>query len=239
VKETIFVAGATGAIGQRLIPLLLADGWSVVGMTRSAGRAEDLRSRGVEAVVADAFDAEAVLKAVTRASPSVVMHQLTDLPRELSKLDAAALARNARLREEGTRNLVAAARAAGARRLVAQSIAFSYAEGPRPYHEGAPLAGDLPDASDTARGVVSLERQVLGSGLEAVVLRYGKLYGPGTGADRPWGSGAVHSDAAAHAALLACRSTATGVFNIAEEDGEVDSARARMELGWSEDWRAP
>jgi nucleoside-diphosphate-sugar epimerase len=236
----VFLAGASGVIGRALTPMLIAAGWRVVGTTRSADKAEVLKSLGVEPVVVDAFDATAVNTAVAGAQPDVVIHQLTDLPFGLDPdLMPDALVRNARLREEGTRNLVAAAVAAGARRLVAQSIAFVYAPGPTPHGEDDPLAVDadgLPGVS--ARGVASLERQVLEAPLAGVILRYGALYGPGTGADTGWGPGPVHIDAAARAAALAVEADVTGVFNIAEADGAVSSEKAQRLLGWRADWRA-
>jgi nucleoside-diphosphate-sugar epimerase len=136
----IFLAGAAGVIGRRLTPLLLAHGHSVWGTTRSSGNTEFLRKLGGRPVVVDVFDAEALATAVLDARPEIVIHQLTDLavvhnPAKRSS----ALARNARIRDEGTRNLVAAARKARARRLIAQSIAWAYAPGPGPYREDHPL----------------------------------------------------------------------------------------------------
>ena len=128
----VFLAGATGAVGRRLSLLLLADGHAVTGTTRSRAKEAQLRSDGVTPVVADVFDSQALRDAVVRAKPEIVIHELTDLAGllEPGRRDEV-LARNARLRIEGTANLVAAATAAGARRLIAQSIAFAYAEGPR------------------------------------------------------------------------------------------------------------
>jgi nucleoside-diphosphate-sugar epimerase len=180
----IFLAGASGVIGRRLTPLLLDHGHSVWGTTRSPDNGEFLRKLGALPVTVDVFDAEALATAVLDARPEIVIHQLTDLavvhdPAKRSN----ALARNARIRDEGTRNLVAAARKAGARRLIAQSIAWAYAPGPRPYREDHPL--DLNAEGDrlvSVRGVESLERQVLGaSPMEGLALRYGRLYGPGSG----------------------------------------------------------
>jgi dTDP-4-dehydrorhamnose reductase len=184
----IFLAGAAGAIGRRLTPLLCAAGHSVWGTTRSPDRIEFVRGLGACPIMADVFDAEALAKAVLEAKPEIVIHQLTDLAilHDPAKRPEA-LARNARLRDEGTRNLVAAARQAGARRLIAQSIAWVYASGPRPYREDNPLDinADGPQGV-SVRGVASLERQVLdATPVEGVVLRYGRLYGPETGADAP------------------------------------------------------
>src|SRR5262249_36964928 len=123
----VFLAGAAGAIGQRLVPLLLTAGHTVIGTTRSGEKAAELRTRGVTAVVVDVYDATALRAAVAQARPDVVMHQLTDLPKVLDPNRPASFGGNSRLRIEGTPNLVAAAQAAGARRLIAQSIAFAYA----------------------------------------------------------------------------------------------------------------
>jgi nucleoside-diphosphate-sugar epimerase len=155
---------------------------------------------------------------------------LTDLPPGLDPaLMAAARERNTRIREIGTQNLLAAARAAGARRIVAQSIAFAYAPGPLPHAEEDPL-------DPSARGVISLETQVLGAPLDGVVLRYGRLYGPGTGVDAAPKGGPLHVDAAADAARRALLA-GDGIYNIAENDGTVAIDRAVSGLGWSPDFR--
>lgn len=234
MADRLFLAGAAGAIGRALIPLLKADGWHVVGTTRNADRAAQLAALGVEAVVVDVFDGVALTQAVAAARPRVVVHQLTDLPPGLDPARmGAARARNARIREDGTRNLIAAAVAAGARRLVAQSIAFAYAPGPKPWRESDPLniavAGD---AGVTPRAAASLERQVLAAPLDSVVLRYGFFYGPGTGFDTPIGPGSIHVADAAEATRRALTRGAPGIYNIAEDDGTVDVTRARDELGW-------
>ncbi|CAK7260859.1 dTDP-4-dehydrorhamnose reductase (plasmid) [Shinella sp. WSC3-e] len=237
-RGRLFLAGASGAIGTRVIPLLLSGGWHIMGMTRSQERADAMRSKGLDAVVADAFDGKTVNDLIVGFQPDVLMHQLTDLPRDLAKLDEAALERNAKVRKLGTHNLVEAAKNAGVKRLVVQSIAFDYVpETPRPHKEGHQLAGRLPGASATSDGVVSLEDQVSSSGIPFAILRYGRLYGPGTGSDRPWGPAGIHIDAAALATALAARSDLSGIFNITESDGEVDSSRARQLLDWNADWR--
>jgi nucleoside-diphosphate-sugar epimerase len=150
-----------------------------------------------------------------------------------------ALVRNARIRDEGTRNLVAAARQAGARRLIAQSIAWVYAPGPRPYREEAPLDvnADGPQGV-SVRGVASLERQVFAaSPAEGLVLRYGRLYGPGSAADAPPPAPAVHVDAAAYAALRAIDHGEPGLFNIADPGDAVSTQKAMAQLGWRADFR--
>jgi nucleoside-diphosphate-sugar epimerase len=154
----IFVAGASGVIGVKLVPLLVAAGHEVAGMTRSPEKAEGLRRIGAEPVVCDVFDADALWEAVVGFGAEAVIDELTSLPDDpgrIAEFDAA----NARIRREGTRNLLAAAKAAGAARILAQSVAWQ-------------LAGDAGAA------VAERERAVLDA--NGVVLRYGRLYGPGT-----------------------------------------------------------
>ncbi len=236
----VFVAGATGAVGRVLCRLLVGDGHAVTGTTRKMDRVAALQALGVAPAVVDVFDAEALRSAVVTAQPDVVVHQLTDLPPGLDpKLMPEARTRNARLRELGTKNLVEAAIAARAKCFIAQSIAFAYAPGSMPYDETAPLdvAASDEGAAITARAVASLERQILGGPFVGIVLRYGKLYGPGTGFDKPPKGGPLHVDAAADAARRAMRCERAGVFNVAEEDGTVSSARARSILHWDPAFR--
>ncbi len=156
----IFLAGASGVIGVRLLPLLIADGHAVAGMTRSPSKADALAQAGAEPVVCDVFDADALRAAVTAFAPDLVMHQLTDLPDDASQIEDYG-ERNDRIRREGTRNLLAAAAVAGVpgARFLAQSIAW-----------------DLPgERGEHNKG---FERTVLDAG--GVIIRYGQLYGPGT-----------------------------------------------------------
>jgi nucleoside-diphosphate-sugar epimerase len=223
-----------------LTPLLLAAGHTVVGTTRSTAKAEDLLRQGVEPAVVDVFDVDALMQAAVSARPEIVIHQLTDLPPgvEPSRM-AEAIVGNARIRDEGTRNLVRAALAAGSKRMIAQSIAWAYARGPQPYAEEAPLDERAEGSrATTVNGVIALERQVLGSPpLEGVVLRYGRLYGPGTGVEVPPVSMPLHVDAAAHAALLAVDRKASGIFNVVEPNSEVATEKAVAQLGWNADFR--
>lgn len=171
----IFLAGASGVIGTRLVPLLVSTGHQVTGMTRTPAKAEALRQSGAEPVVCDVYDAQALSHAVVAAHPDLVMHQLTDLPDTVERIPEFA-PRNNRIRTEGTRNLLAAARAAGTTRFIAQSIAWI-----------PPTGGE---------GVAEHERLVLEAG--GVVLRYGTFYGPGTyGGDRLPPPPRVHVDEAA------------------------------------------
>ncbi|TPI31684.1 NAD(P)-dependent oxidoreductase [Mesorhizobium sp. B3-2-1] len=237
----IFLAGASGAIGQRLVPQLLAAGHQVTGTTRNTDKAARLEALGVEPAVVDVFDAEALMQAMLAARPDIVVHQLTDLPAGLDPSRMAeAVVRNARIRDEGTGNLVAAAAAAGVRRMVAQSIAWAYASGPEPHAEADPLDGGASgNRGISVGGVIALETAVLDAPFAGIVLRYGQLYGPGTGANTAAGASPLHVDAAAHAALLALDNGAPGIFNVAEPNGAVSTRKAAEELGWRADFRLP
>jgi len=192
-----------------------------------------LERAGVVPTVVDVFDAPALTAAVGAAQPAVVIHQLTDLPRELDGARIAASASgNARIRSEGTRNLVAAAQAAGAHRFIVQSISFAYAPGGEPHPETDPLNFADPARAVTVRGVV-----LAASGIEGIVLRYGLLYGPGTWYGTPDRKPGLHVDAAAQAALLAVTHGGRGVYNIADDDEAVSIAKARAELGFDPTFR--
>jgi nucleoside-diphosphate-sugar epimerase len=237
----IFLAGASGAIGRRLVPLLLRGGHEVTGTTRSAEIGQELARAGVTPAVLDVFDAPAVAAAVRTARPEVVIHQLTDLPREFDEARiAASYSKNARIRTEGTRNLVAAAQAASVRRFIVQSIAFAYAGGGEPHVETDPLNLADPARAVTVKGAADMEGQVLGCpGIGPIVLRYGLLYGPGTWTDTAGRRPALHVDAAAHAALLAVSRGGPGIYNIADDDGVVSIVKARAELGFDPQFRLP
>jgi nucleoside-diphosphate-sugar epimerase len=242
MNHRIFLAGATGAIGQRLVPLLRAAGHHVAGTTRFEAKAATLRALGAEPIVVDVFDADALKQAVLAAKPDIVIHQLTDLPPGLDPAKMAdALVRNARIRDEGTRNLLQAALAAGARRMIAQSIAWIYAPGTTPHLESDPLNVEADGSYNVSTaGVVALETQTLQSPpLDGIVLRYGQLYGPRTGRDAPQGTAPVHVDAAAQAALLAIDRGAPGIYNIAEPNDLVATDKARRDLGFDASFRLP
>jgi nucleoside-diphosphate-sugar epimerase len=237
----VFVAGASGAIGRRLLPQLVAAGHEVTGITRSEERAEAIRAAGARAVICDALDTDALHAAVTGAAPEVVVHQLTALPHRFDPRDKEIYASTNRLRSETTRTLLDAARAAGARRLICQSIAFAYAPGtdPEVKDEEAPLAlGAPPPFGDAVRAIDEMERAVVGAdGLDGLVLRYGWFYGPGTyyaddgsmAADvrkRRFpvigkGTGLfsfIHVDDAAGATVAAVERGAPGIYNIVDDD---------------------
>ncbi len=239
MANRVFVAGASGVIGLPLCRLLVQDGWEVSGMTRSPGKVASLGALGVLPVLVDVFDAAALRAAILKARPEVIVHQLSDLPDGLDPAQMTeATVRNARIREVGTRHLLAAALDARTRRFIAQSIAFAYAPQPLPYVEDSPLNVAAPGrAGIAARGVASLERQVLEAPLQGIVLRFGRLYGPGTGVDHPPQGGPLHVEAAADAARRAMTHGRPGIYNIAQIDGTVDSRRAALELQWSADFR--
>ncbi|NGO44796.1 NAD-dependent epimerase/dehydratase family protein [Streptomyces ureilyticus] len=235
----VLVTGATGVIGHPLVGALRARGHEVSALVRQGSRARAPEADQV--VVADALDREAVLSAVSEARPEVVVHQMTAL-RSMHDDPPGAFALTRRLRTEGTAHLVEAARAAGARRLVAQSIAFAAAPASVPVvDEDAPLYVDAPDPgwASTVQAVAELERLVLGSGpdLAGVVLRYGSLYGPRTAYARNGGTaqavlagrfplprdGAgimsfLHVEDAVGATVAAIESDVTGVFHVTDDD---------------------
>lgn len=231
----IFLAGATGAIGRRLVPLLRDAGHTVFGMTRKMASASVLEAAGATPVVVDVFDASALSAALKDIRPDVILHQLTDLPPGLdpSRMEEAT-ARNARIRHEGTRNLVDAALASGVARLVAQSISWAYAPGPEPHRESDPLDVNAQGLrAISVGGVAALEELTLNSPpLAGLVLRYGHLYGPGTGSDGHGVADRVHVDAAALAALLAVDKGEPGAFNIVEANPHASIEKAQRELGW-------
>jgi nucleoside-diphosphate-sugar epimerase len=235
----VFVAGATGVIGRRLVPLLIADGHHVTGMVRSAERTEAVRAIGAEPAIADALDAEAVGSAVSDARPDAVIHELTSLPQRIDprKLERD-FALNDRLRSEGTRHLVAAAQAAGAGRIVAQSIAFAYAPGPQGtvHRERDPLFLQAPKPfRRSVEALRDLDGAVLGAG--GLVLRYGYFYGPGSAistdgsivqdlarrrlpivgrGDGVWSF--IHVDDAARATVATLTSGGSGAYNVVDDD---------------------
>jgi nucleoside-diphosphate-sugar epimerase len=245
----VFVAGATGVLGRALVPQLVARGHEVVGMTRSASKQDLVRSLGARPVVADALDPDAVDQAVASAEPEVIVHQLTALSGPMSIRDArrpdrssAAIMTN-RLRTEATDHLLAAARAVGARRFVAQSFgAFRFARtGGQVMSEADPLDPNPPAALRTVQeGYLYLEKAVTtiewGKGL---ALRYGGFYGPGTGISLApdaqmaapirkrrfpiVGDGGgvfshVHIDDAAAATAVAVERGKPGIYNIVDDD---------------------
>lgn len=235
----VFVAGATGALGRRLVPALIEGGHEVSAITRSPERAERLRAGGVEAAVGDALDGAAVDAAIASARPEAIVNELTDLPpalkpRKLKRYYAA----NDTVRREGSRNLIAAAEKHGVRRIVTQGVAFWYAPEPRGLaSEGDPLYTAAPDPIGRAVATMKeVEGATLAAAPEAVVLRYGFFYGPGTwysadgdvgkqvGARRypviGKGEGVfsfVHVDDAA-AATVAALTAPPGVYNVVDDE---------------------
>jgi nucleoside-diphosphate-sugar epimerase len=225
----VFVAGASGTIGRPLVRQLVAAGHEVTGMTRRDERAEEIRRAGASAVVCDVFDAPALEAAVVAAKPEAVIHELTSLPPRLDYRAKDPLGPTNRVRSEGTRNLVAAAKAAGARRLIAESVAFFYApEGEWVKDEEAPLHLDAPPPFGTAAAALAeLERQVLGvEGIDGVVLRYGWLYGP----DTYYASdGSLTEDALKRKAPVVGKGT--GTFSFVQVEDAAAATVAALERG--------
>ena len=238
----VFLAGASGAIGRRLVPLLVEAGHTVTGMTRTANKAEMLRGAGAQPVVADALDAGAVIAAIKTARPEVVIHELTAIPARLDirRFDREFEVTNL-LRTKGTDNLLAGAQAAGARRFVAQSYAaWPYArQGGAIKTEEDPLDANPPSAlRGSLEAIRHLEAAVLGAkDMEGVVLRYGAFYGPGTSIGEGGsvledvrrrrfpivGSGNgvwsfLHIDDAARATRAAVERGEPGIYNIVDDE---------------------
>ncbi|HEX6651892.1 MAG TPA: NAD(P)-dependent oxidoreductase [Thermoleophilaceae bacterium] len=236
----VFVAGASGAIGRPLVPKLIAAGHEVTGTTRSEERAEAIRAAGATAAVVDVFDAASLRAAAEAARPEALVHELTSLPDRLDFRKEGIYEPTNRVRTEGTRILLEAARAAGARRFVCQSIAFAYRpEGARVKTEDDPLMHDIPgNFGSGVRALNEMEVAVLGAeGLEGVVLRYGFFYGPGTYYAEDGtttaevrrrrmpvvgkGTGLfsfVHVDDAADATVAAVERGGPGVYNVTDDE---------------------
>lgn len=237
----VLVAGATGAIGRPLLAQLVAGGHEVAALVRDEEKAAAVRAAGAQGHLADVFDAESVGRAMLSARPEVVIDQLTALPRRMDiRRYATALQATNRLRREATPNLIDAARRAGARRIIVQSISFITApSGPRIHDEDAPAYVDAPAAfADTVAAALALERATLDAeDLEPVVLRYGFFYGPGThyapdGANAQQirargfplvGSGAgitsfIHVDDAASATVAALGDGRPGTYNVTDDE---------------------
>ncbi|MGA7385888.1 MAG: NAD(P)-dependent oxidoreductase [Methylocella sp.] len=236
----IFVAGATGAVGRRLVLLLTAAGHEVAGLTRSPAKSGLLRRIGATPVIADALDPAAVMDAVRQAKPEIVVHELTSIKKfDLGNFDRG-LAETNRLRTEGTDNLLAAARGAGVRRFIAQSFAgwpYARAGGPVKTEED-PLDPEPPAAFRRALEAIRyLESAIIGAAVEGLILRYGGFYGPGTAiSEQGWmandvrnrripiigGGGGVwsftHVDDAARFTRCAVERGAPGVYNIVDDD---------------------
>ncbi len=239
----ILVAGATGALGRVLVPKLVEHGHEVAGMTRSEAKRDLVRGLGAQPVVADALDPRAVAQAVAEAEPEVIVHQLTALSGgiDVRKIEKTFELTN-RLRTEGTDHLLAAGRAIGTRRFVAQSFAgwpFARVGGPVKA-EDDPLDSDPPPQLRTLLAAIRhLEDAVTGAGdMEGVVLRYGGFYGPGTSmAIDPEGEQVamlrtrklpivgdgggvwsfVHVEDAAEATVLAVERGAPGIYNVVDD----------------------
>lgn len=236
----VFVAGASGAIGRPLVRQLVEAGHEVTGTTRRDERAEEIRSAGATAVVCDAYDRGALEAAVVEARPAVVVNQLTSLPQRYNPRKASFYEETNRVRSEGGRNLIEAARAAGARRFITQSISFLYApEGDWVKDEDARPWDDAPGHfGPSVRVLLEHEREVVGSeDFDGLVLRYGQFYGSGTYFARDGhigrevsrrrfpivgpGTGTfsfIHVEDAAGATVAALERGAPGVCNVTDDE---------------------
>ncbi|MGI8743302.1 MAG: NAD-dependent epimerase/dehydratase family protein [Bryobacteraceae bacterium] len=238
----IFLAGATGALGKRLLPQLVTRGHHIIATTRTPAKADALRMAGAEPAVFDALDREAVMKAVASARPDVVVHQMTALAnvRNYKKFDKEFTLTN-RLRTEGTEYLLTAARAAGVRRFLAQSYTGwpNVRSGGRVKTEQDPLDPNPPKAmQQSLQAIRQLEAMVSGaSDVTGIVLRYGSFYGPGTSLgpageivelvrQRKFpivGGGAgvwsfIHIDDASSATRIAIEGGPAGIYNIVDDE---------------------
>ena len=233
----VFVAGATGALGRHLVPMLVAAGHEVTATTRTPGKRAPLREAGAEPVVVDGLDREAVMAAVRAAGPEVIVHQMTALAgvRSLRKVDQVFAATN-ELRTRGTDSLLAAAAQAGTRRVIAQSNDRAYERSGGPVKtEEDPLASRPPSPS-SARSLAAIkhvDETVPLAAPEGIVLRYGAFYGPGAsellldavrkrqvpviGGGTGISSFIEITDAAA-ATLAAVEGGAPGAYNVVDSD---------------------
>lgn len=239
-NKKAFIAGASGVIGKPLCAMLIQDGWKVYGTTRSDNKVELLKQMGVEPILVDVYDYDTLEKVLCDIKPDVLYHQLTDLPDGLNpeKMEEA-LVSNAKLRIEGTSNLVKASMQAGIKKMIAQSIAFVYEPGELPHtEESALLNFEDPVYGTTSKAVASLEEQVLNAPFIGIILRNGLFYGPETGFDEPVGFvPSVHVEAAAHAAILALECNTDSIYNVADEDERLSSEKINHELKWNSDFR--
>ena len=237
----VFLAGATGAIGRRLVPQLVEAGHEVTAMTRSKEKLGKLYDLGAEAVACDVFDAGRLGSVVARAEPDAVINELTDLPQNLNARRLKEYyAANNRVRREGTANLLSAARGAGVRRFLVQGAAYWYAPTGGPVKtEEAPLYLDAPPPIGPAvETIKEVEEAVLtADGIEGIVLRYGMFYGPGTWYAKDGDVGRqvrkrrypmighgegtysfIHVDDAASATVAALERARAGTYNVVDDE---------------------
>src|ERR671917_1076536 len=237
----VFLAGATGAIGRRLVPRLVEAGHHVTAITRKEKKLAELYELGAESLLCDVFDAGKLASIMARAEPDAVVNELTDLPQSLNPRKLAEYyAANNRVRREGTRNLLSAAVGAGVRRFLVQGAAYWYAPTGGPVKtEEAPLYLDAPPPIGPAvETIKEVEEAVLtADGIEGIVLRYGMFYGPGTWYAKDGDIGRqvrkrrypmighgegtysfIHVDDAASATVAALERARTGIYNVVDDD---------------------
>lgn len=220
--------------------MLLDAGYEVFGTTRSKEKAKTLEALGVSPVVLDVYDYATLEKTLLEIKPELVYHQLTDQPDGLEEEKMKdALESNAKLRDEGTRNLVNASTKSEVKKMIAQSIAFVYEPAPLPFTEESKLLNFEDEIyGSTSKAVYSLEQQVLNASFVGIVLRNALLYGKDTGFNSPIEAlPCVNVDAAVKAAFLAKDYSKNGVFNIGDDDNRLSSQKAKDELGFDPNFR--
>lgn len=225
--ETVFLAGATGVVGDPLGKALVAQGHTVYGTTRDPAKAALLEKNGVKPVIVDVFDAKALEKAVVEAKPDVVISQLSSLPKGLKEEEMTeGLKRDNRIRVEGTRNLIAAAEKARVGKFISQSFVFYDPAVKLPNEDSALLSENDPAYGESTRAMKQLEKQVLTGRFTPVVLRYGWIYGGKSGFDAPMdGYASIHVDAVVDATVKAVKADLNGVYNVAEPGPHMDVSK--------------
>lgn len=230
--KKIFIAGATGAVGYPLVQLLMEAGkYEVYGSTRNIDRASILRKMGVTPIIVDVYDAKMLKAELQKVKPDFVIHQLTDLPYGLPKdrMPDAQL-KNARIRTEGTFNLIGAIGKIKLEGFLVQSIAFMYGEGHLPHLEAEP------NGTETLR---SFEKMAIDAQENSKIMRYGRFYGPKTGFDNLDLPCRVHVEAAAHACELLLNRGNGKVYNICEDSEYASNEKIILDTNWNPEFRLP
>lgn len=235
--KTVFLAGATGVIGEPLGKALVAKGYHVYGTTRSAEKAKQLEADGITPVVLDIYDAAAVEKAVVNAKPDVVISQLSSLPKGLKEEEMAeGLKRDNRIRIAGTRNLIAATEKAGTPKFITQSFVFYAESATPPTEESELLSTKDPVYGESTVAMMNLEKQTLTGKFTPVVLRYGWIYGGKSGFNAPIeGYSTIHIDAVVDATVRAVEADLKGIYNVSEASPFINIDKFRKAVpGWKD-----
>jgi nucleoside-diphosphate-sugar epimerase len=228
--KTVFIAGASGAVGLPLVKLLVREKkYKVIGTTRSKEKAKILHELGATGVIVDIYDVQRLQEVLRTARPDIVIHQLTDLPFGLpvDKMAAGQIT-NARIRTEGTRNLIEAIATLELEQILVQGIGFMYSEGPLPHVEADSM---------TTVGLQQFEGLALNSGHKTTIMRYGRFYGPKTGFERVDQPCRVHVEAAAYACQLLLSEGKTHIYNICEDSDYASNQKVLNDTHWDPDFR--